>query len=366
MNPHVTAFNLGNADSTLVQLNSGKVVLIDYANTKTEDPDDLRCDLPKELNSRVQKDHFDVVAFTHADLDHVKGFADYFYLEHAAKYQGGDRKKITDLWVPANVILEQGCEDESRILREEARYRLRERKGVKIFSAGEKLKAWLEKEKIPYEDVKHLIVHAGSEVPGWDSSNSELSVLALAPFAYTIDEDTEIDRNDACLVLQLTFGNTQRTRCLMLADANWELLHEIVSLSERFNSADKLDWDILHIAHHISYLSLSPEKGETQTEPVDPVRKLMEEHSRKKCIMIAPSNPVPSSYDTQQPPHRQAYNYYQSVAALKEGELQVTMSFPSEGSPKPMEIVINNYGATLLKTVVTSSFVTDRKPPKAG
>ncbi len=63
-----------------------------------------RCDLPKELRDELDdadRDHFDVVAFTHLDEDHYKGASDFFWLEYAKKYQGDGRIKIDTLWVPA-------------------------------------------------------------------------------------------------------------------------------------------------------------------------------------------------------------------------------------------------------------------------
>jgi hypothetical protein len=61
-------------------------------------------------------------------------FADppaFFYLEHASKYQDADRIKIRELWVPAAAIIEDGCKDEDRIIRAEARHRLRSGKGIR-------------------------------------------------------------------------------------------------------------------------------------------------------------------------------------------------------------------------------------------
>ncbi|NCI51357.1 hypothetical protein GWC95_15620 [Sediminibacterium roseum] len=366
MSHNLLFFPLGNADTTLLKLNSGKRILFDYANTKTGDPDDLRCDLPEELDKHVTNDYYDAVGFTHADLDHVQRFSEYFHLRHAKIYQGEGRKKINDLWVPAQVILEEGCEDETRILRAEARYRLRQKTGIKVFSKPNKLKDWLKKEGIPFEEVQHLIVDAGKSVPGWGAENPEVEFFAHAPFAYTIDADTEINRNDACMVLQATFTNQQQTKFLLLGDADWQLLDHVIAASERFGNEHRLNWDIVHIAHHMSYKSLAPEKGETITEPVGPVKKLFEEHAGDNPLLISPSCPVPAVYDTVQPPHKQANNYYQSVADDKDGELQVTMSFPNSAAPRAIEIVVNNYGTTLLKTLAPAGFVTDRRAPKAG
>ena len=366
MKNRIKFYQIGNGDTTLITTESGKNILFDYAHLKNGDDDDLRCDLPSELNKDVTSDSFDVVAFTHADIDHVKRFSEYFYLEHASKYQAGVRKKITELWVPAHVILEEGCEDDTRILRAEARYRLKNKSGIKVFSKPDNLKGWLEKEDIKFSDVEHLIVNAGQTVPGWDNSNPELEFFVHAPFSYYLDEHTEITRNDSSLVMQATFKNTYKTKLLLTGDADWELLHEIVAITERFENTGKLLWDIMHISHHCSYLSLAPEKGETKTEPVDPVRRLFEDYSLKGCILISPSYEIPLDYDTIQPPHRQAFNYYKSVAEDKSGEIKILMEFPSKANPKPLEITVDSQGATIVKTAVSSGFVSERKPPRAG
>jgi hypothetical protein len=365
MTHYIKAYPLGNADSTLFKLSSGKNILFDYAAMKTEEVNDGRCDLAAELNKDVEADFFDVVGFTHADMDHVKGFADYFYLQHATKYQAGNRKKINDLWVPAQVILEEGCEDETKILRAEARYRLRNKKDIKVFSKPGKLKDWLSKEGIPFDDVKHLIVDAGQMVPGWDDSNDEVAFFAHAPFALSSNGE-DINRNNACLIIQATFTNIPQTQFLLLADADWQLLHEIVVLTERFENQYRLAWDIIHISHHCSYLSLSPEKGKEVTHPVEPVKRLFEEYGKEKCILISPSWIIPDLCEDVQPPHRQAFNYYKAVAENKSGEIMVTMEFPDKIHPAPIEISVNNYGATILKTIIPQGFASDRQPPKAG
>jgi hypothetical protein len=139
----------GNADCTRFDLADGKKLLVDFADM--QNPNDLwdrRIDLPAELKSNLRaakRDYYDVVCFTHLDDDHCCGAGDFFWLEHAAKYQGEGRIKIRELWVPAAAILEDGIEDSARIVRQEARYRLKKGSGIRVFSRPTKLKEWLEK-----------------------------------------------------------------------------------------------------------------------------------------------------------------------------------------------------------------------------
>ena len=149
MTAKLTFHPLGNADCTRVDLADGKKLLVDFANTRNaQDPYDKRIDLPTELKSDLraaERDYYDVVCYTHLDDDHCCGSGDFFWLEHAAKYQGDGRIKIRELWVPAAAILEDGLDDSGRIVRQEARHRLRKGSGIRVFSRPTKLKAWLER-----------------------------------------------------------------------------------------------------------------------------------------------------------------------------------------------------------------------------
>jgi ribonuclease BN (tRNA processing enzyme) len=85
-------------------LAEGRKVLVDYADMRNpDDPWDRRVDLPSVLRTDLRaakRDYYDVVCFTHLDDDHCCGVGDFFWLEHAAKYQGDGRIKIRE-WVPA-------------------------------------------------------------------------------------------------------------------------------------------------------------------------------------------------------------------------------------------------------------------------
>jgi hypothetical protein len=140
----VHCFPLGNADTLLAELANGDMILIDYANMRTPaDKADLRCDLPAELRrllAKARRNKFNALCITHVDDDHCKGFGKFFWLRHARAYQSNDRTPFDELWVPACVLLETGLTDDARLVRAEAIHRLREGKGVLIFSRPERLK----------------------------------------------------------------------------------------------------------------------------------------------------------------------------------------------------------------------------------
>jgi hypothetical protein len=345
MKNFVKFYPLGNADTTLIKLDNGQVILFDYANTKnTDDKSDKRCDLPTELNKDVKKD-YDVVAFTHADKDHIKRFSEYFYLEHAEKYQDGDRKKINELWVPAAIILETNLDNpEAEILRAEARYRLKNKKRIKVFSKPEKLKDWLKKEGISYDEVSHLLVNAGTLVPGWTLKDNGIEFFVHSPFSEKVD-NKEIERNEACLIVQAVFNNAYKTAMILGADADSNLWNDIVNITKYYKREGRLAWDIFHISHHCSYKALNnDDRGKNKTTPTENVKWLFETKGRDKGILISPSLEIPDKYGEVQPPHKEVANYYLDVKNLKNGEFDVTMEHPTKSKPEPIKVIIDDNG----------------------
>ena len=282
--PKLSFFPLGNADCTRIDLDDGRKILFNY--TDRRDPnaeDDLLCDLPKELRDDLDqqdKDFFDVVAFTHLDKDHYEKASEFFYLEHAEKYQDGERIKIRELWVPAAVITESGVEDiEARIIQGEARYRLKQGKGIRVFSRPLRLKAWLEQQGLRLEDRMYLITDAGKLIPGFSKSGVErVEFFVHSPFAKRLDDGTLEDRNDDALVVQATFlCDGREPKVILAADVTHDVIVDFVGVTRSRNNESRLEWDVFKLPHHCSYCSLGPEKGEDLTVPVDEVAWLFEQ-----------------------------------------------------------------------------------------
>jgi beta-lactamase superfamily II metal-dependent hydrolase len=365
-------FPLGNADTTLIELGCGKNILFDFASVANPlDSSEKRSDVAKELREimkRKVKTSFEVVAFSHGDNDHVKGAGDFFHLDHAAVYQGGDRYKIDELWVPANMILEDGCEDDARIIRQEARHRLRKGYGIQVFSRPKKLKAWLESNGLTLESRAHLITDAGTLARGLNLATDGVEFFAHSPFAHRQDENTVIDRNGDCLVMQATFDVYGiKTRLLLLGDAIAEPLDDLVGITRYHQRDERLTWDVCHVAHHCSAYSLNAQdKGETITQTTENIAWLYGNRGNG-AIMVCPSDPIPS-VDTTQPPHFQAANYYKKrLGEVIGGKFLVTMSEPTSAKPKKIEIEIGIGKAKhLLTAVVGGAAMTDRPGPRVG
>ena len=163
MDQKITFFTLGNAETCLLELKNGSKLLFDFADMNDGSATDNRYDIKKDLSNIKE---FKVVMFSHAHEDHRKGSSEFFFLDHAQKYQSDSRAKIEELWVSAAFLLDTDLENHSdaKIIRNEARYRLKNGYGIKVFADPDSLSDWLESHEINYDDIKHLIIHAGQTI----------------------------------------------------------------------------------------------------------------------------------------------------------------------------------------------------------
>lgn len=349
----LTFYPLGNADTTLIELRDGRRMLVDYADVGTSDPDDKRCELSALLKQDMKaagRDTYTVVAFTHLDDDHCGGAESFFWLEHAAMYQSAGRYKIETLWVPANAITEEGLDDSARIIRQEARHRLRLGRGIKVFSRPERLRDWLEDNGLTMEGRAHCFIDAGKLVDGFNVDADGVEFFVHSPHALRTDERGLEDRNGDSLVFQARFREEGAdTDVLMTGDIDHTVLDEIIDITRRNDNDDRLHWNVYHLPHHCSYKALGPEKGEDKTAPTEQIRWLCETQGEPRGYIVSSSQPIPrkgtKEDENVQPPHRQAANYYKENVLEDGKHLLVTMSEPSSTNPKPIVLLITRDGA---------------------
>ena len=149
MSQTLTFYPLGNAETCLLELGNGAKLLFDYAAMYDGSTTDTRYDIKKELSTIKE---FDVVMFSHAHDDHTHGASEFFYLDHAKAYQSESRAKIKELWVSAAFLLDTDLENQSdaKIIRAEARHRLKNKYGIKVFAEPDSLEKWLTDHEIDF------------------------------------------------------------------------------------------------------------------------------------------------------------------------------------------------------------------------
>jgi len=374
----VKFYPVGNGDTSQIILNNGKRILFDYHRIgRAEDDDEPEIDLNSSLRQElkeVDRNYFDVVAFTHADADHIRNSTDFFELRHAKKYQGADRIKIKELWVPAAMILETSeCGDRGEefvIWRQEARHRLKEGEGIRVFSKPEKLKTWLSENGISLESRRHLITDAGQTASGFALTSDGVEFFCHSPFVKHVDDGDDL-RNPASLIFNVRFrvgGND--FDYLAIGDSEWQVLEDIVNISEYHGNHDRLNWDLFNIPHHCSYLALSDEKGAQETVPKPNVEKLLLA-GREGAYIVSSSKPIentPSGRQQKMPPHVQAKVCYERYLKKVDGaKFLVTMEEPSKSKPEPIVFIIDDDGITRKKQIISApAIITSSPAPRAG
>lgn len=366
--PSLTFYPLNNADTCLIELDA-KLILVDYAHCKLgEDEEEPIIDLKAALTERLKKlnrTEIDTVLFTHADVDHIRNASEFFWFDYAKEYQGEDRIKIKELWVPAAFIVEEGLDDCARVIRQEARHRLKAGSGIRIFSWPEALAGWFEENGLKLQDRESLITDAGNVVPGYSLAADGVEFFSHSPFAHRDGEDLQ-SRNDGSVFLQATFsvgGNLSRV--MLGADTEHEVLSEIVRITKYHGRDERLEWDVFKLPHHCSYGVLAAEKGKEETVPDAEVNELFEKGTTG-CIIVSPSRVIPDE-DTDQPPHRQAAAYYRKQTKKKQGQFLVTMEYPTRSAPEPLVINITSLGPQLDRKARTAATAfAGATAPRAG
>lgn len=382
----LTFHNLGNADTTRVDLANGRKMLVDYADMRNaDDPADLRCDLPEALRHDLRlakRDDYDVVVFTHLDDDHIHGASKFFYFNHSPDYQSDDRVRIRQLWVPAAVLLENGLTGDALAIQNEAWHRVKAASGIRVFSSPGLLTSTLARRRINPSSVKHLFVNAGEVVDTFSLEADGLEVFAHSPFATRSAQGELLSRNADSIAFQATFLDGGRTtRALFFADIAYDVIADIVAVTEfhgRRDAAryDRLRWNVVKVAHHSSYTAIGPEKGASKTTPDPNIERLLEGADPNGgtyggaegsgAIIVSTSKPIPANDDAPQPPHRQAAAYYRDATDTHHGAFKVTMEHPSVSRPRPLVVKIDGFGATVEKTTTGGVGPFDASAPRAG
>lgn len=378
----VIFYPVGHGDTTQVILRGGRRILFDFCHkAKAEESDTPEIDLKKRLKDELRaadRDYFDVVAFTHADLDHIQGSTEFFELQHAKVYHGEGRIKIKELWVPAAMLLEQADNDHQKeefvLLRQEARHRLLEGKDILVFSKPQPLMDWLEplleERGEPVTARDHLFIDAGTIVPGFTLADDDVEFFSHSPFIKHC-EDGDIIRNEASLVLNVRFQvGGKFFDYLEVGDATWESLGDIVETTKYHGNEDRLAWDLYNIPHHCSYLALSEEKGEKETIPTELIKELLL-MGRSDSYIVSCSPPVPDlrdAYDQRMPPHIQARKAYERyLKAVGGRSFLVTMEEPNASRPEPIVFEVTSGGIVWVKSAsLGAPAIITSTPPRAG
>ncbi|WP_287880654.1 MBL fold metallo-hydrolase [Aquitalea sp.] len=369
----ITFYPVGTGDTSQIVLDDGRRILMDFRHlTAGEDEGTKVIDLAARLNEELKeagRDYFDVVIFTHADLDHIRNSHEFFELPGAGPqtYTGNGRIKVHEFWVPAAMLFEEVKQkqrgNDYEVLRRELRQRFRDGKGIKVFSRPQALLDWMEKDGLSYEDREHLFEYAGRVVNCFQLDRDGIEFFTHSPFSDSESTAQNVYRNEDSLIFQIRFASEEPINLMAFGDSIYDAIDDIVLLSKRNGNTDRLKWDLLSIPHHCSYECLNqtkedPERdGDRITLPTAHIRELLKVHAAPNPHLVSSSNPIredEEAHNRTLPPHIQAKRGYRETVGLH-APFWVTMEHPSIDEPQPLVFEVGQYGLSKLPAAKKST-----------
>ena len=372
MTSTLSFFPVSNGDMTLIELESGRKILIDLnIRAVADDPDDETPDVAEMLRNRLKRDtqgrrYVDALLVTHPDKDHCTGLRKHFHLGPPNEWSArADKIFVWEIWSSPMVFRRASrnhvlCDD-AKAFNSEARRRVqrfRETRGV--VSNGDRILILGEDEDGKTDDLKSILIRvdqAFSRVNG--QNDGSMTARLLGPLPKESNDDEEVlSKNNSSTILQFSLeGDHIADKCRFLTGGDAEVsIWEKLWQRHRWRS-EWLSYDILQVPHHCSWHSLSydswSELGE-KAEVCEDARNALS-RTRHGATIVASSDPIKDDYND--PPCIRAKREYVGIVNNVNGSFKCVGEYPSERSPGVMEFEVTRYGLKLRSTPMESSSV---------
>jgi hypothetical protein len=366
----ITFFPVCNGDMTLLELESGRTVLIDInVRAAADDPDDEAPDVAQMLRSRLKRDaegrlYVDAFLLSHPDEDHCRGLKKHFHLGAPSEWsKGSDKIFIRELWSSPMVFRRASrahvlCED-ARAFTSEARRRVKKFRELGIWvTDGDRILILGEDESGKTDDLTSILIKVDGEFSKVNGQHDgSISARLLAPQPKSEDEEEEEIRskNHSSTILNISLmGDGQAAACRFLTGGDaevaiWERLWQRHS-----SRPDWLTYDILQTPHHCSWHSLSydswSEMGE-DAQVCEDARSALSQ-TRKGAVVVASSKAIKD--DDNDPPCIRAKREYEAIVKDAGGSFKCVGE--PEDNPGVLEFEVGQDGPRLKTRALTSAF----------
>jgi len=369
----ITYFPVGNGDTILIQLVSGKSIILDCNISKDSQDEEVKSsfDVQSYLLRTLKKDasnayHADVFILSHPDQDHCRGFDDVFYTGDPAKYSDTHKKNsliiIDEIWFSPRVFLphEKTLCDPAKAFRKEVnrRIELYKNKGAGYKLKGNRIRVIGFSDSDKLDGLQDIVIAPGNSISFINGSDeSDFSFFVHAPFKKDTDSKWS-ERNDTSIVLQARFDvdNTKHA-CLVFmgGDAGAAIWEDIL---DRSSNAD-LKWDIFLAPHHCSWTFFSEEPYKDNKTPSDKSLQILGK-KRKGAIVVSSCKPIKRNDDN--PPHYAAANLYKK--SVGDDKFYVTSEHPDVKQPLPIVFSMSKNGpvkedSSKSSAIVSSAAISD-------
>ncbi|MBV6623157.1 MAG: metallohydrolase [Rivularia sp. (in: Bacteria)] len=357
-------FPVDNGDMTLIELESGKTILIDVnIRGAADDSNDSTPDVARMLRSKLKPDsqgrlYVDVFLLSHPDQDHCRGLEKHFHLGSPDTYRKSEDKIfIREIWSSPMVFRRASrtltlCED-AKAFNTEARRRVKYFRENYFAGVGDgnSIQIMGEDENGKTDDLGHILVRVGELVTEVNRvADSGMTARLLGPLPKFDNEEQEeaLAKNRSSVILRFDLKsgiNHAACRFLAAGDAEvavWERLW-----IEHYQHPDWLQYDILQTPHHCSWRSLSHDswsESGRQAKVSEYARQALSQ-GRYGAVIVASCKPI--SANDSDPPCIGAKREYEAIAKNVSGSFQCTGEYPTKTSPRIMEFEIGRYGTRL-------------------
>lgn len=326
----VNFFPVGNGDMTLIELESGRKLLIDVnIRNAADDPDDDTPDVAEMLRDRLSRDdedrlYVDGMLLSHPDKDHCTGLRKHFHLGPPSRWsKSADKILIREIWSSPMVFRRALrthvlCDDANAFRNEAWRRVVWFCDSGGMVADGDRILILGKDEGKKTDNLTDILITVDSVFSRINGQHDEtFSARLLAPRPKSSDETEEEARakNRSSTILNLAIagqGVAGAGRFLTGGDAEvaiWEKLWQ-----RHWNHADWLDYDLLQAPHHCSWHSLSYDSWSEMREDAqvcDDAREALSQ-ARDGAIIIASSCPILD--DDNNPPCIRAKREYTAMA----------------------------------------------------
>lgn len=365
-------FPVGNGDMTLIELESGRKILVDInIRAAADDPDDDTLDVATALRDRLTRDgqgrlYVDALLITHPDKDHCTGLKKHFHMAQPSDWsEAADKIFVRELWSSPMVFRRASSQhvlcDDAKAFNSEARRRVQKYRDMPgAVGDGDRILILGEDEGGKTDDLGSILVKADatfSTVNGQYDWTMTARLLAPLPKSDDVDEEEVRSKNHSSTILNFSLsGDNVIDACRYLSGGDAE-----VAIWERLwqRHAERADWfsyDVLQAPHHCSWHSLSydswSEHGDDAAVCEDARSALCQ--TRKGAVIVASSKAIKD--DDIDPPCIRAKQEYQSIVKAAGGSF-VCVGEP-EKAPDLVEFEIGKDGPRLLTRVTKAAVIT--------
>jgi beta-lactamase superfamily II metal-dependent hydrolase len=381
MAPKIVFFPVDNGDMTLIELESGRTILIDVnIRESADDPKQEPPDVASMLRKRLKKDnrdrlYIDTFVLSHPDLDHCRGIAKHFHLGKPEDCPS-DKILIRELWSSPMVFRRASknwtLSDDAKDFRAEAKRRVQYFRDNRVSNDGNRILIMGEDENGKTDDLASILIKVDGQITKVNGSvDSSMTAYLLGPLTKSenIGEEDVLTKNRSSVILQFSIRSGNKAdACLFLTGGDAEVaIWE--KLWSKHKNTDRLKYHVLQTPHHCSWHSISYESWSKKGGEANISQNALNALSQAESggIIVASCKPIQDN--DSDPPCIGAKHYYEKITNHVVGIFKCTGEHPNTNTPDILEIEITSNGprmSTCFAVPLGSSGAIGRQPLAHG